>query len=271
MAFFQPGLRQRARGRDDFLDRMTVTVLGSGTCVPLPARAASGYLVRIGENPILVDAGPGTLTRLAAAGVSYTDLDLVLVSHLHPDHTLDLATLLQASNATPGFQRSRSLTIVGCRGISSFLSRLFEIYDGIAPEGYSLHVLEMEEEAASHPPGWTLTSGFSGHTPTSLCYRFEWGGRILAYSGDASAAGNLARIARGADLLLCECSLPAGWSTPDHLNAGQVGAIAREADVDHVVLTHLYPPSLEADVAAQVRASYAGQVTLASDGWTAPV
>ncbi len=250
---------------------MTLTVLGSGTCIPLPGRGAPGYLVMIAGTPILVDAGPGTLARLTAAGVSYRDLALVLVSHIHPDHTLDLATFFQANNATPGFHRTLPLSIVGCRELSSFLSRLFELYDGIKPEGYALDIQEMEAEVASYPPGWKLTTGLSGHTSWSLCFRFEYRGRILAYSGDASVNGDLVRIARGADLLLCECSLPDGWRVQDHLSAGDVGAIAHEAGVGQVVLTHLYPPSQDADVVAQVRRSYDGKITLASDGWTCVV
>jgi ribonuclease BN (tRNA processing enzyme) len=250
---------------------MTVTVLGSGTCIPVPARGAPGYLVRIGGTPVLVDAGPGSLARLSAAGVSYKDLTLVMISHLHPDHTLDLVTLFQANAATPGFRRTLPLSLVGCRGLSSFLALLFKLYDGIQPEGYALDIREMEAEAATYPPGWKLTTGLSGHAPASLCFRFEYGGRILAYSGDASTRGDLARVAQGADLLLCECSLPDGWNVADHLTAGDVGAIARDADVGHVVLTHLYPPSLDVDVVAQVRGRYDGAVTLAHDGWTGDV
>jgi ribonuclease Z len=250
---------------------MTVTVLGSGTCIPIPARGAPGYLLKIGATPVLVDAGPGSLARLSAAGVSYRDLTLVLVSHLHPDHTLDLVTLLQANVATPGYHRILPLSLVGCRGLSPFLSRLFEIYDGIRPEGYALDIREMETESATFPPGWKLTTGLSGHTPASLCYRFEFGGRILAYSGDASVHGDLVRVARGADLLLCECSLPDGWNVEDHLCPADVGAIAREAGVGRVVLTHLYPPSQNADIVGQVRRSYGGEVALAADGWTGTV
>jgi ribonuclease Z len=264
-------MRETALLREHQLDAMTVTVLGSGTCIPVPGRGAPGYLVRIGGTPILVDAGPGTLARLAAAGVSYRDLALVLVSHLHSDHTLDLATFLQANNATPGFRRTLPLTLIGCRGLSPFLSRLFEIYEGIEPEGYALDLREVAAETASLPPGWDLTTGLSGHTPWSLCFRFEYKGRTLVYSGDASVNGDLVRIARGADLLICECSLPDGWRVEDHLSAGDVGAIAAEAGVGHVVLTHLYPPSQDADVVAQVRGKYDGEVTLARDGWTCSV
>jgi ribonuclease Z len=250
---------------------MTVTVLGSGTCVPVPGRGAPGYLVRMGGTPVLVDAGPGTLARLSAAGVSYRDLSLVLVSHLHADHTLDLVTLFQANAATPGFRRTLPLSLVGCRGLSSLLSRLFEIYDGIRPEEYALDIREMGADAAAFPPGWKLTTGLSGHTPESLCFRFDFEGRVLAYSGDASSHGDLARVARNADLLLCECSLPDGWNAEDHLCPADVGAIAREAGVGRVVLTHLYPPSLDADIVGQVRRTYGGEVALAGDGWTGTV
>jgi ribonuclease BN (tRNA processing enzyme) len=250
---------------------MTVTVLGSGTCIPTPARGAPGYLVSIGGTPILVDAGPGTISRLSAAGVSYRDLGLVLVSHLHPDHTLDLATLFQANSATPGWQRTLPLSLVGCRELSSFLSRLFDLYEGLRPEGYEMSVREMGAETAVFPPGWKLSTALSGHTDGSLSFRFEHAGRSLVYSGDASVHGGLARLADGADLLLCECSLPDDWSTADHLRAGDVGEIAQAAGAGRVVLTHLYPPSQAADVVGQVRRKYAGPVTLASDGWTGTV
>ena len=250
---------------------MTVTVLGSGTCVPAPGRSAPGALVRFGGTPVLLDAGPGALARLAAAGASYRDLATVLVSHLHPDHTLDLVTLFQANAATPGFRRTLPLTVAGCRGLSSFLARVFDLYDGIRPEEYPLSIREMEEDTARFPPGWTVTTGPSGHAPGSLCFRFEYEGRILAYSGDASPRGRLVDIARGAHLLLCECSLPDGWRVEDHLRAGEVGEIAREAGVPHVVLTHLYPPTQDADVVAQVRRRFDGEVTLAHDGWTGVV
>ncbi len=65
----------------------------------------------MGDTSVLMDAGPGTLARLAAAGVSYRDLEYVLVSHLHADHTLDLVTLLQATNAIPEWTRTRPLNL----------------------------------------------------------------------------------------------------------------------------------------------------------------
>ena len=75
---------------------MRLTVLGSGTAVPVPDRFPAGYLVERGASKVLVDCGPGSLRRLAQAGVSPAELDAVLLTHYHTDHCADLAALLFA-------------------------------------------------------------------------------------------------------------------------------------------------------------------------------
>lgn len=245
---------------------MRLTVLGAGTAVPAPQHSASGYLVRLDDGtPLLLDAGPGTVARLAAAGVSYRDLEYVFITHLHSDHTLDLVTLLQALNATPGWQREQALYVIGCRGFETFLDELMRIYLGIAPRSYDLVVSEMVEERREFP-GWSVESALTGHTPDSIGYRIEANGRVLVYSGDAAESGNLRHLARDADVLVCECALPTGWMKKDHLTAEQAGRIAEGAGVKKLVLTHLYPPALEVDVAAQARAEFGGEVLQAVDG-----
>jgi ribonuclease BN (tRNA processing enzyme) len=244
---------------------MQLTILGAGTSLPVADHSAAGYLVTVGDTPLLFDAGPGTLARLAAAGVSYRDLEYLFVTHLHSDHTLDLATLLQSLVATPGWTREKTLHITGCRGFETFLHDLMQLYPGVAPRGYGLVVSELGEERREFP-AWTIESALTGHTADSIAYRIEAGGRALVYSGDASESGNLARLARGADVLVCECSLPNGWVKPDHLTAEQAGRIAQAAGVRKLILTHLYPPALEADVVAQAAAEFGGEIVRAVDG-----
>ena len=72
---------------------MRLTVLGSGTAVPVPERFPAGDLVEHEDHKVMVDCGPGTLRRLAQAGVSPTELDAVLLTHYHTDHCADLAAL----------------------------------------------------------------------------------------------------------------------------------------------------------------------------------
>ena len=67
---------------------LRVTLLGTGSPIPDPARAGPSNLVRSSTTNVLVDAGRGVLMRLAGAGVAPAMLDAVLLTHLHSDHAL---------------------------------------------------------------------------------------------------------------------------------------------------------------------------------------
>lgn len=249
---------------------MEVTVLGAGTAVPSPGRSAAGVLIRIGSVPIAFDLGPGTVARMAEAGTSYRDLEYVFLSHLHSDHTLDLVTLLQANNATPGWTRSKPLRLTGCRGTRKLYDDLLAAYPDVSPKSYALEIRECGAERIT-ADGWTIETALTGHTLSSLAYRLEAGGAVVVYSGDCVESDELKRLARNADLLLCECAFPRGWATLDHMTADAVGRVAQAGQVKRVILTHLYPPAQSVDLAAQVQETYTGPVLVAVDGTRAVV
>ncbi|MBM3128568.1 MAG: ribonuclease Z [Chloroflexi bacterium] len=241
------------------------TILGAGTGVPMPQRSPAGVLVQIGATPLLFDLGPGTIPRLDAAGVSYRDLEFVFLTHLHPDHTLDLVMLLQALNYTPSFTRERPLRLFGCVGTRALYDDLLRAYPSVAPRGFELTIRELSAERIAFD-AWTIETAPSAHTATSIAYRIEAEDKALVYTGDAKENPALIEIARDADAFVCECAFPRGYATRDHMTADAVGRVARAARVKRVILNHLYPPALEVDVVAQVRAEYAGEIIVAEDG-----
>ena len=95
----------------------------------------------------------------------------------------------------------------------------------------------------------------------------ERGGRRIVYTGDTGPSAALAAWAHGCDLLVCECSLPAGMAIPEHLTPEQCGELAAVAAPRHLALTHFYPPVEQVDIRTLVGERYAGPVTLAADGW----
>ena len=244
---------------------MKLTVLGAGTALPVPGHSPAGYLLEIGDERLLFDLGPGTLARLAAAGVSYKNLTRVFVSHLHSDHVLDLVTLLQASNATPGWTRERPLELIGCQGLSAFVDRIIALFDGTAPEGFPIRVTEFGAGRQTFD-GWTLETALTEHTPNSIAFRIEADGKSIVYSGDAVECPALIHLARNAGVFVCECSFPRGWKTSDHVTADGAGRMARDAGAHRLILSHLYPPALAANVGAQARELYDGQIVVAVDG-----
>ena len=244
---------------------MDLTILGAGTAIPTPQRSPAGVLVRVGETPLLFDIGPGTIARLAAAGINYRDLEYVFLTHLHSDHTLDLVTFLQANDSTPGWTRTRPVHLIGSRGTRQFYEQLMQTYPGIAPQSYALDIHEL---GAEHVPfgAWMIETAHTGHTESSIGYRIEAEDKALVYTGDAKDNPELAHLARDVDLFVCECAFPSGYPTTDHMTADAVGRVARAANAKRVVLNHLYPPALQVDIAAQVRAAFPGEIIVAVDG-----
>ena len=244
---------------------MEVFFLGTGTAVPVKNHAPAGLLVVAAGQLILLDIGPGTLSRMESAGFSSTQLHHLLLTHFHPDHTLDLATLLQVFNFSPGAERKHPFTIIACPGIEDFYQRLLELYPDLSPLSYELKIKPVFQDEFSIDR-LKIRSAPTGHTPESIAYRLDDGKHTLVYSGDASPRGELVQLAERADLLVCECSFPAGWETEDHLNADTTGALAQQAGVKSLILTHAYPPAQAVDLVAQVQEHFNGPVQMAIDG-----
>ena len=244
---------------------MDIYFLGSGTAVPSKQHAPAGLIVIASGQRLLLDIGPGTLTRLDLAGITYDQIDHLLLTHFHPDHTLDLATLLQVFNYAPEAERTMPFPITGCRGSEDFIRRMLSLYPELTPLSYKLNIQEVFRGQFSFG-NLKVKAAPTGHTPESVAYRIEDAEHSLVYSGDAAPHGELVQLAQGADLLICECSFPAGWKTEDHLNAEMVGIIAREAGVKSLILTHFYAPALSADLIGQIRKYYDGKIQLAMDG-----
>jgi len=85
-----------------------VTLLGTGSPIPDPLRAASSTLVRANYRTFLVDCGRGMLHRLAALNLNPSALTALLLTHLHSDHIADpFADLRAASRQHAGRVRTR--------------------------------------------------------------------------------------------------------------------------------------------------------------------
>jgi ribonuclease BN (tRNA processing enzyme) len=241
---------------------MKLIVLGSGTCVPSLQRHAPGYLLLEGSQQLLIDCGSGTLFQLERAGRSYRSIDAVCITHTHPDHVADLVPLLQALRVTPGFVRSQELLILGPPSVRTLLERAYPWLLGA--EAFVTRCIEMpgRHQFAT----LRVNSCATQHTDDSVAYRFEAGGRSLVITGDADYDSALVEFARGADLLVADCSFPDRLKIRGHMSASECGRLAEQAGVGRLLLSHLYP--VEAGDAARLhesRAVYRGPVELAED------
>lgn len=249
---------------------MRLTVLGTGTIAFSPARSCSGYYLEAGQARILMDCGAGTTRRLAQLGIEWQRISHVILTHFHIDHYADLTSILFAWKYGMLPPRSAPVEIVGPPGTAGLVARLAAAHgEWVTAPGYEVRISELPAGGRLDLDGAVLSATKVPHTPESVAYSIVEGARRLVYSGDTGFDPSFAEWARGCDLLVLECSLPKSMAIVEHLTPEQCGEVARLAAPRQLVLTHLYPPVEDVDIAALVAANYSGPTVVAHDGWRA--
>ena len=258
------------------MDMIQITILGAGGAVPTPSHTPAAYWVVVDELSLLLDPGPGALVRLVKSGAAPAGLDAidrVLLTHLHPDHSADLLALLFAMHS-PVPRSTAPLHIWGPAGLQELLGKLRDIYGSwLEPRNRELVVREIAPGQNLPSPPWPCIRAFAANheqdrlSGQALGYRFtDTAGRVAVFSGDTGPCPGLEEAARGADLLLVECSTPDELAVPGHMCPAQVGALCTAARPRRTVLTHQYPAAAAMDLAAAVGEYYQGQIVQACDG-----
>ncbi len=248
---------------------ISVTVLGSGTCVPSLKRGSCSVLMETANTKLLFDCGPGTMRQLLHANTTIFDISFIFLSHFHPDHSGELAPFLFSNKYSPGNQRKIPLTIVAGKGLPDFFDRLKNVYGHwmeLSPD--LINIIELDNKARDIRKfeNFTVESLSVEHNEESIAYRINSSdGASAVYSGDTDFSDNLVTLSRDADLLICESAFPDDFKVKGHLSPSFAGRTAAEANVGKLVLTHFYPQCEQADIEKECRKTYSGHLVLAED------
>ncbi len=231
-------------------------ILGSGTGVPTLRRGAPGLLLFSEGSTILIDSGSGTLRRMLEVQVTYQDIDLLLYTHIHPDHTADLIPILFACKYAHQ-PRQKDLTLASGPGFRDYFKNLKAIYGPwIKPRSYRLILKSVLERPFNFGEVRILSKPMA-HLPGSVGYRIEMkDGKSIAISGDTDYCQNIVDLGSGVDLLVLECSFPDARKVEGHLTPGLAGRIGTESRCKKLLLTHLYPECDQIDILEQCRKAY---------------
>jgi ribonuclease BN (tRNA processing enzyme) len=222
--------------------------------------------VQAAEKNILCDTGPGALRQLLLAGTGIADIDMIVYTHFHIDHTADFCPFLFASKYGPQTARDRELTVVGPQGLAAWYDSLRAAHGSwIVPERFTLRWVESAQ--ASHCLGrLTVTTAPVEHSGPSIAVRFdEPDGTSAAYSGDTGYCDGIINICSNVSKAILECSFPEGQAVEGHLTPRLAGRIARQAGCKSLVLTHMYPDTDKHDLIGEVCCEYDGPVEIARD------
>ena len=243
---------------------MELIVLGAGPAyTDRPGASGACYLVRKGPDAILLDLGQGSFTGVFAE-IEPSRLAAVLVSHLHPDHFVDLVAFRHYLRFE--FDPPRRIAVHAD-------ARIAERLDGLhAQPGFTAAAIDVVPLGAEKRTIGALEVEARRVTHTDDSYAFRVSGSNgpgLVYSGDVGVADDLAPLIRPGDVLLSEVSFGAGPVEPSaqHLDGPAVGHVAAATGAGRVLLTHLQMGHDCAATIASVRSVYDGPVELVEPGY----
>jgi len=269
--------------------RVVLQVLGSGGPESGDKRASSGYIIWIdGKSRILVDFGGGSSLRFEEIDAKMEDLDIILPTHLHIDHTADLPALLKSSFFV---QRSRDLLVYGpgknrfMPSTKNFIERLFDNnkgawqYMGDYLDGTAAFRLKAKTLGASRKVKTIYRKGNLSiqaitvhHGPIpAIAYRVNAGTKSITFSGDMNGEYHtLEKLALGTDILVAHNAVPKGTkgiAASLHMTPKTIGETASKANVKSLVLSHRMVRTLgkENETKREIHKNYNGPVKFADD------
>ncbi len=295
---------------DAWLDDGSLHVVLCGTGSPLPSAKRAGPCTAViaGGHFLLVDVGPGSWNHIGLWHLPAAALDGVLLTHFHSDH---IAELGEAAMQSWALGRPAPLRVIGPPGVERVVAGFEEAYaqdtgyrvahhgaDLMPPATRPLQAVPvaMPESGGTgvfDEGGLRVTMFRVDHAPVrpAVGYRFDFGGRSVVVSGDTARSDEVARQARGADVLVHEAlaahlvgvgrdvAAEAGdarrarilGDIPEyHTTPVEAAEIAKAAGVKRLVLTHLVPPPdnvvVERLFLRGVAEAWDGEVILGEDG-----
>jgi ribonuclease BN (tRNA processing enzyme) len=291
-----PATQSLALAQSCAADSTAVQILGSGGPALNPERASASYLLWVGgQARMLVDMGGGAYLRFGQSRAKTSDLALVAISHLHPDHVSDLPAFLWLSHTV----RTEPLPIVGpsagkavagpagndvAPDFQTFLSRLFDEKsgafqvlggvlggkgNGVRLNVSTVDVLKSEAAKVFEGAGLKVTGlGIPHANMPTIAYRVETANGSVVFSSDQNGTDpRFVDFARDADTLIMHMQVPAGTTNnPLHAAPAVVGRIARDAHVRRLIVSHigLAGAMLEAAL-ADLKTAYAGPLMVGAD------
>ena len=258
---------------------MELTIVGSSGSVSGPDSPASSYLVRAPHRgrtfSLVLDLGPGSFGHLYRY-LDPREVDAVGLSHLHPDHCLDLCAFYVAARYSPTAPWPR-IPVLGPPGTAERLSAAYEVASLYGEPGPGISVqFDHRPWAPSQQVGpFRVETVRVQHPVEAYAVRVTEDlpdGGSLVFSGDTGPCEALVGLAAGADLLLAEAAFldVAGNPSGLHLTGRDAAVAATRAGVAELVLTHI-PPWHDPDkVLAEALPHFEGPVTVATPGaaWT---
>ncbi|WP_342305006.1 MBL fold metallo-hydrolase [Methanolobus sp. ZRKC5] len=247
---------------------MEITFLGTGVGIPQAGRVQSGVLMDFEGKLLLFDCGCGVLGRILESKHKHTDIDGIVLTHLHLDHVGDVLALIKAN----WLVKKTDMRLYGPQGTREWFEKTLDVYDYLK-DRFTVDIIELSPGDEFAPEGkggdCTITCAKTVHTNNSLAYRIKSEGKSVVYTGDTEPCEAVMELAEDADVLIHECSFPLGFPMTNHTTPDMFTLMLEEypINVKELYLTHLYPHmhGHYEEARHHIRKYFTGNVTIAKD------
>jgi len=237
--------------------------LGSGDAFGSGGRFQTCMHLSGAGGAVLIDCGASSLIAMKRDGVDPGEVDVVLLSHLHGDHFGGVPFLILDAQFS---RRARPLLIAGPPGVRTRVEATMEaLFPGstAVQRKFEIEFIELAERRTARVGSATVTAfpviHASGAPPYAL--RVDYGGRVIAYSGDTEWAESLIEAARGADLFVCE-AYTFDRQVKFHLDYKTIEAQAERLGARRIILTHMGRDMLAREEEARSERAHDGLVVM---------
>ena len=278
---------------------MNITLLGTGSPVPMLNRASSGYLIEIGNEILVFDHGAGAHQNFLRAGFKATELNTIFFTHLHTDHCLDYPRLVHSrwdqgaglipelKVYAPKYMQRMTDLLFGENGVyhsdldgrlnSPGSQHVYQNRGGVLPRKRPApDVTPLFDKQVIETDNWKITVREVYHQPGYIepyALRLETDEGVLVYSGDTGPCESISELAKDADVLIHMCYFVSGtFATGPRLASSghmECARLAAEQNVKTLVTTHFTPqmdaPGVKEKCLAEMATVYSGRIIWGED------
>lgn len=261
-----------------------VITVGTGAPPLDPDRVSPCTIVQYKDVMIPVDLGYGSIRRMYDMGIIHSEMEHVLLTHLHSDHALDYGMFLMGG----WHQGRRKLHTVGPKGTKEMYDNYISMYSediayrnglGNSMDGLLTNVT-FDIVAGGETfeiEGIQISTLHVPHTAYTIAYKFEKDGKTVVVSGDMMYCEKFIEFAKGADIAVMDANMAASnvpmHKDPEflkrilksHASMEQLGQMAQAAEIKTVILTHFTPEMYVGETVKEMAAHYDGEIIIAYD------
>jgi ribonuclease Z len=268
--------------------QLKVTLLGTGSPLPVMDRFGPSILVEAGKQKLLFDCGRGATQRIEQLKIRFASVNALFLTHLHSDHIVGIPDLWLT-----GWLRGRTipLQVSGPEGTKEMMAHLEQAYqfdihirrdvdEKMPAQGVVVAAKDIEQGVVYQSDGIKVTAFLVDHglVKPAFGYRVDYGGHSVVLSGDTRFSENLIKSSEGADVVIHEVADPDAFRSMNpsmsperarrildhHTSPEEAGQIFTRVKPKLAVYSHIVPGNTTALIPL-TRKSYSGPLAVGED------